>query len=111
MALSGHANAGEQCLLSGAKQTWLKDDVMSAYEKRTLGPRFRLKPFAKIWSAYVCADRQAHREDRALARLARHRHVAAHHARELAREGKTEPGAAVAARGQRPISRSQCRTA
>jgi hypothetical protein len=34
------------------------------------------------------AARQAHREHRALARLARHGHVAAHHARELARESK-----------------------
>ena len=32
--------------------------------------------------------------------IARHRHVAAHHARELAREGKTEPCPAIAARGQ-----------
>src|SRR5262249_38253278 len=31
--------------------------------------------------------------DRAFALLARHRHVAAHHARELARERKAEPGA------------------
>ena len=36
---------------------------------------------------------QAHRKDRALVRLARHGHVAAHHARELARERKAEPGA------------------
>jgi hypothetical protein len=48
----------------------------------------------------VRAARQAHREDRALARLARHGHVAAHHARELARESKAEPRSAVAARGQ-----------
>src|SRR6516225_8097135 len=34
------------------------------------------------------APRQPHREHRALARLACHSHVAAHHARELAREGK-----------------------
>src|SRR5262249_50894291 len=46
------------------------------------------------------AARQAHREHRAFARLARHRHVAAHHARELARESKPEPRPAVAARGQ-----------
>jgi hypothetical protein len=46
------------------------------------------------------AARQAHREHRALARLARHGHVAAHHACELAREGKAEPRSAVAARGQ-----------
>src|SRR5260221_4779935 len=35
--------------------------------------------------------RQARREDRAFARLACHRHVAAHHARELARDGKAQP--------------------
>src|SRR5262249_23600136 len=35
-----------------------------------------------------------------LARLARHRHVAAHHARELAGDGKAEPGAAEAQRGR-----------
>src|SRR6516225_3901379 len=43
---------------------------------------------------------QAHRKHRTLARLTRHRHVAAHHARELAREGKAEPRPAVAARCQ-----------
>src|SRR4029450_9990411 len=32
MALSGHANGAEQCLLSGAKRTWLKDGVVSAYD-------------------------------------------------------------------------------
>ena len=43
-----------------------------------------------------CADRgwraarQAHGEHRALARLARHRHVAAHHARELAGDGEAQ---------------------
>jgi hypothetical protein len=36
--------------------------------------------------------RQAHRKHRALACFARHGHVAAHHARELARERKAEPG-------------------
>jgi hypothetical protein len=35
-----------------------------------------------------------------LAGLTHHGHVAAHHARELARERKAEPGPAVAARGQ-----------
>src|SRR5262245_49542136 len=54
-----------------------------------------------FWSKLaIAARRQAHREHRALARLARHRDVAAHHARELARDGKAETGAAVAARGQ-----------
>ena len=48
----------------------------------------------------VRAARQAHREHRALARLARHGHVAAHHARELAREGKAEPRPAVAPRSE-----------
>jgi hypothetical protein len=36
--------------------------------------------------------RQAHRKHRALACFARHGHVAAHHARELARERKAELG-------------------
>jgi hypothetical protein len=33
VALSGHANDAEQCPLSGAKQTWLKDGVMSAFDR------------------------------------------------------------------------------
>src|SRR6516165_4806386 len=45
-------------------------------------------------SVDVRAGRQAHRKHRALAWLARHRHIAAHHARELAGDGKAEPGAA-----------------
>ena len=44
------------------------------------------------------AARQAHCKSRAFARLARHCHVAAHHARELAGDGKTEAGAAEALR-------------
>src|ERR1700746_3710226 len=71
------------------------------YPQRTSGRRFRLEPFAKIWSVRVRGAWQAHRKHRALARFARHGHVAAHHARELARERKAEPGAAVAARGER----------
>ena len=35
----------------------------------------------------IAAPRQAHREHRAFARLARHRYVAAHNARELAGDG------------------------
>jgi hypothetical protein len=46
------------------------------------------------------AGRQAHGKHRALPRLARHRHVAPHHARELAGDGKPEPGAAEALRGR-----------
>src|SRR5215467_7113771 len=66
--------------------------------ERTWGHRFRLNLFAK--SVRICTARQTHREDRALARLARHGHIATHHARELAGDGKPEPSAAVAARGQ-----------
>ena len=43
---------------------------------------------------------QAHCKDRALAGLARHRHVAAHHAGELAGDGKTKAGAAETLRGR-----------
>jgi ABC-type uncharacterized transport system substrate-binding protein len=32
LALSGHANDAERCLLSGAKRTWLMDGVMSAFD-------------------------------------------------------------------------------
>ena len=48
----------------------------------------------------IAAAWQPHSEHRAFTRFACHGHVAAHHARELAREGKAEPGAAVAARGE-----------
>src|SRR5262245_63749845 len=48
----------------------------------------------------VGATRQADGEDRSFARLARHAHVAAHHARELARDGEPKPGAAEALRGR-----------
>src|SRR5262249_61351886 len=44
--------------------------------------------------------RQAYRKYSPLARLARHRHVAAHHACELAREGEAEPRAAEALSGR-----------
>jgi hypothetical protein len=46
------------------------------------------------------AARQAHREYRSLARFAGHSYVAAHHAHELAGDGKAEPRAAEALRGQ-----------
>ena len=48
----------------------------------------------------VRAHRQTHREHRALARLARHGPVAAHHARALAVDGKAELGAAVSPRAR-----------
>src|SRR5262249_37920660 len=46
------------------------------------------------------ATRQAHREHRALAQLARHGHIATHHARELAGEGKSKPRPAEALSGR-----------
>jgi hypothetical protein len=63
-------------------------------------PAARCRKFRR-GSFIACPCRRAHREDGALARVARHGHVAAHHARELARKGKAEPRPAVAARGQR----------
>jgi hypothetical protein len=42
----------------------------------------------------ICPCRQAHREDRAFARLARHRDVAAHHASELAGDDEAQAGPA-----------------
>src|SRR5262249_15743909 len=56
---------------------------------------------AENWSVHVRSDRQAHRKYRSLARFACHSHVAAHHARELAGNGKAEARHAIAARGQR----------
>ena len=52
------------------------------------------------WNLCALPARQAHRKDRALARLARHGHVAAHHARELAGDGEAEPGAAESLSGR-----------
>jgi hypothetical protein len=48
----------------------------------------------------IAAARQAHCKHRTFARLARHDHIAAHHAGELAGDGKSEPGAAEALRGR-----------
>jgi hypothetical protein len=45
------------------------------------------------------AARQSHDKFRAFAELARHGHVAAHHARKLATDRKAEAGSAVAPRG------------
>src|SRR5260221_5596132 len=55
--------------------------------------------FRPSWSGWR-ATRQAYGEHRPFARFARHGHVAAHHAGELAREAKAEPRSAVAPRGQ-----------
>src|SRR5262245_47171751 len=54
----------------------------------------------RLWRLCVRAARQTHGKDRSFARLARHGHVATHHARELAREGKAEPRAAEALSGR-----------
>jgi hypothetical protein len=48
---------------------------------------------AQFWLG-MRAHWQAHGEHRTLAQLARHRDVAAHHARELARDGEAQAGAA-----------------
>jgi hypothetical protein len=54
-------------------------------------------PSDRLWPWLGCrAGRQAHGEHRTLARLARHRYVAAHHARELPGDGKAKPRAAKA---------------
>src|SRR5262245_49799345 len=45
------------------------------------------------------ADGQSHREYGALARLARHGHLAPHHARQLARDGEAKPRSAELLRG------------
>src|SRR5262245_3435757 len=63
-------------------------------EKISAG-KFHLNP-PSLARLCVRAPRQAHGEHRAFAVLPRHGHIAAHHARELAREGKTESRAAEA---------------
>src|SRR5262245_45852326 len=63
----------------------------------------RCEPFRffRLWLWLGCrAARQAHRKDRALARLAFHRHVATHHARELASDGEAKPRPAETLRGR-----------
>ena len=55
--------------------------------------------FFRLWLG-CCAAWQTHGEHRALARLARHRHVPAHHPRELAREGKAKTRSPEALRGR-----------
>src|SRR5215831_8473154 len=64
-----------------------------------LAGRTLLRASVQFGSARRVA-RQTHREHRALARFACHGHVATHHARELASDGKAEPSTAVATRRQ-----------
>src|SRR5215470_19196644 len=47
-----------------------------------------------------CTDRQTHYKHRTFAQFARRRHIATHHARELAGDGEAETGAAEALRGR-----------
>src|SRR5262249_6706634 len=53
-----------------------------------------------VWSVCIRTARQAHREHRTFALLARHGHIATHHARELAREGKAKSRAAEVLSGR-----------
>jgi hypothetical protein len=62
--------------------------VINAVQQISTG----LRSYLDLWSVRWHPG-QAHRKHRALACFARHGHVAAHHARELARERKAEPGA------------------
>src|SRR5215831_5995431 len=48
----------------------------------------------------IGTDRQTHYKHRTFAQFARRRHIAAHHARELAGDGKSEPGAAEVLSGR-----------
>src|SRR3954454_11224628 len=51
-------------------------------------------------ASWRLTPRQPHREHRAFARLARHCHIPAHHAGEIAGDGESEPGAAETLRGR-----------
>ena len=75
----------------------LLDHVIINFAQKAISPRRVTISVETIWRA-GCAARQAHRENRAFARLSRHRHVAAHHACELASDGKTKAGAAKSLR-------------
>jgi hypothetical protein len=54
MALSGHANGAEQCLLSGAKQTWPKDDVRSAYDPKRVTEGLKVPQCSGLLAHRVC---------------------------------------------------------
>src|SRR5262249_11487146 len=59
-------------------------------------PSWQQTEIGRLWRA----SGQAHRKHRTFAQLARHDHVAAHHARELAGDGKAKTGAAEALSGR-----------
>src|SRR6516225_448914 len=81
----------------------VSDRLARAQYLRPPAARQRPRPDAEIDGAagsWRLAPRQAHGEHRTFARLARHRDVAAHHARELAGDGEAETGAAETLRGR-----------
>src|SRR5262245_23598738 len=91
-----------RCCYNAATSTRRRRATASPSARRA--SRGRLRPPVgssgpSVWLGCYAAW-QTHRKHRALARLARHGHVAAHHARELAGNRKAQAGAAVAARGQ-----------
>jgi hypothetical protein len=76
---------------------WRKGSFIVASPSRE-GSFKQPRRHGRLWRLCVRAARQAHCKSRAFARLARHCHVAAHHAGELAANGKAETGAAEALR-------------
>jgi hypothetical protein len=74
-----------------------RDELPSLHSITSSARAIRVRNTAKSRTARhdmkLCAltARQTHREDRALARLAGYRHIATHHARELARDGEPKP--------------------
>src|SRR5262245_22701585 len=78
---------------------WVIPEPAGTTATSTAGPAPRSAHTATDPSARRFAG-QSHGEHRALARLARNRHVAAHHARELAGDGKAQSGAAEFLRGR-----------
>src|SRR5262249_19308711 len=67
---------------------WQRGSARGQMQKLSAG-KFHFEP-PSLERLYVRAPWQAHGERRAFAVLARHGHIAAHHARELAREGKAK---------------------
>src|SRR5262245_14015408 len=84
----------------------MRDTAGSAAAPAARCRKFRRGSFMALPLRQVCAAGswrlapwQAHGEHRTFARLARHGHVATHHARELAGDGEAETGAAEALSG------------
>src|SRR5215472_15900661 len=85
----------------------MRDAAGSAAAPATRCRKFRRGSFMALPLRQVCAaglwrlaPRQAHDEHRTFARLARHGHLAAHHARELAGDGEAETGTAKVLSGR-----------